>query len=79
MRWRNAEPGITEKTRDMGMSWLTVGMASSLCLFNRGGDGGGEVGCEGSEEGRVVGEHARVDMAADRNQKRLVTFQTRWY
>lgn len=35
-RWRNAEPGITEKTRDMGMSWLTVGMASSLCLFNRG-------------------------------------------
>ncbi|GAB2938189.1 terminase large subunit [Hafnia psychrotolerans] len=35
-RWRSAEPGITEKTRDMGMSWLTVGMASSLCLFNRG-------------------------------------------
>lgn len=35
-RWRSGEPGITEKTRDMGMSWLTVGMASSLCLFNRG-------------------------------------------
>jgi hypothetical protein len=35
-RWRSAEPGITEKTRDMGMSWLTVAMASSLCLFNRG-------------------------------------------
>lgn len=35
-RWRNREPGITEKTRDMGMSWLTVGMASSICLFNRG-------------------------------------------
>ncbi|MDR8489396.1 TerL protein [Serratia nevei] len=34
--WRTSKPGITEKTRDMGMSWLTVGMASSLCLFNRG-------------------------------------------
>ncbi|QAB30904.1 TerL protein [Pantoea ananatis] len=34
--WRNSKPGITEKTRDMGMSWLTVGMAASLCLFNRG-------------------------------------------
>ncbi|HHK5723005.1 TPA: TerL protein [Serratia marcescens] len=35
-RWRASKPGITEKTRDMGMSWLTVGMASSLCLFNHG-------------------------------------------
>lgn len=35
-RWKNGEPGITEKTRDMGMSWLTVGMASSVCLFNSG-------------------------------------------
>jgi phage terminase large subunit len=34
--WRTSRPGITEKTRDMGMSWLTVGMASSLCLFNKG-------------------------------------------
>ncbi|EPH7219898.1 TerL protein [Serratia marcescens] len=34
--WRASKPGITEKTRDMGMSWLTVGMASSLCLFNHG-------------------------------------------
>lgn len=35
-RWRNGEPGITEKTRDMGMSWLTVATASSICLFNKG-------------------------------------------
>jgi len=34
--WRTSKPSITEKTRDMGMSWLTVGMAASLCLFNRG-------------------------------------------
>lgn len=25
--WRASKPGITEKTRAMGMSWLTVGMA----------------------------------------------------
>lgn len=35
-RWKNSEPGITEKTRDMGMSWLTIAMASSICLFNKG-------------------------------------------
>ncbi|MGG6461410.1 TerL protein [Solilutibacter silvestris] len=35
-RWKNQEPGITEKTRDMGMSWLTVGLSSTICLFNKG-------------------------------------------
>lgn len=35
-RWRNQEPGITEKTRDMGMSWLTIGLADTVCLFNPG-------------------------------------------
>ncbi|MDE9553688.1 TerL protein, partial [Xenorhabdus bovienii] len=34
--WRTQEPGITEKTRDMGISWLTIATASSICLFNRG-------------------------------------------
>ena len=34
--WKSSKPGITEKTRDMGMSWLTVAMAASLCLFNLG-------------------------------------------
>ncbi|MFC3816558.1 TerL protein [Lysobacter sp. GCM10012299] len=32
-RWRNREDGITEKTRDMGMSWLTMGLACTVCLF----------------------------------------------
>ena len=32
-RWRAREPGITEKSRDMGISWLAVGLASTLCLF----------------------------------------------
>ena len=35
-RWQTQEPGITEKTRDMGMSWLTVALASTVCLFNEG-------------------------------------------
>lgn len=34
--WRNREPGLTEKSRDMGVSWLSVGMACTLCLFNNG-------------------------------------------
>lgn len=35
-RWIAQEPGITEKSRDMGMSWVTVAVASSLCLFREG-------------------------------------------
>jgi hypothetical protein len=35
-RWHHQEPGITEKTREMGMSWLTVCTAATLCLFHRG-------------------------------------------
>ena len=35
-RWRGQEPGITEKTRDMGMSWCSVALACTLCLFNDG-------------------------------------------
>jgi len=35
-RWRNREPGLTEKSRESGMSWLTVCLAATLCLFHRG-------------------------------------------
>lgn len=35
-RWRNQEPGITEKTRDMGMSWCSIAFACTLCLFHEG-------------------------------------------
>ena len=34
--WRNQKPGITEKTRDMGMSWLSMGLGCTLCLHNDG-------------------------------------------
>lgn len=34
-RWRSQQPGATVKSRDMGLSWLSVGLASTLCLFNK--------------------------------------------
>lgn len=33
-RWRDHEDGITEKSRDMGISWLAVSLSATLCLFN---------------------------------------------
>jgi len=35
-RWQSQTPGLTEKSREMGMSWLTVGLAVTLCLFHDG-------------------------------------------
>jgi phage terminase large subunit len=35
-KWRAQEPGLTEKSRDMGVSWLSVALACTLCLFNDG-------------------------------------------
>ena len=34
--WRDQKPGLTEKTRQMGFSWLSVATACTLCLFNSG-------------------------------------------
>lgn len=35
-RWKSREPGLADKSRDMGMSWLTVAIASTVCLFHDG-------------------------------------------
>jgi hypothetical protein len=35
-RMSNREPGIVEKSRDCGASWLAMCFAASLCLFGRG-------------------------------------------
>lgn len=35
-RWKKREPGLTDKSRDMGVSWLSTALASTLCLFNNG-------------------------------------------
>ena len=35
-RWQSREPGITEKSRDMGISWLSVALASSIGLHYDG-------------------------------------------
>lgn len=34
--WKNQKAGITDKSRDMGLSWLSVGLASTLCLHDYG-------------------------------------------
>lgn len=34
--WKRGKPGLTEKSREMGLSWLTVALSSTMCLFNDG-------------------------------------------
>lgn len=34
--WRARKPGLTEKSRDCGLSWLAVATACTICLFNDG-------------------------------------------
>ena len=34
--WRTQSPGITEKSRDSGVSWLAIALSCTLCLFNKG-------------------------------------------
>lgn len=35
-RWKSRESFVTEKTREMGLSWLAVALSTTLCLFNNG-------------------------------------------
>lgn len=35
-KWRAGEPGLTEKSRDSGLSWLSIAFSCTLCLFNPG-------------------------------------------
>lgn len=35
-RWQRQEPGITEKSRDCGLSWLAVATASTICITRPG-------------------------------------------
>jgi phage terminase large subunit len=34
--WRSRTPGLTEKSREMGVSWLAIAASCSLCLFYDG-------------------------------------------
>lgn len=34
--WRSRTPGLVEKTRQTGMSWLSMAVACTLCIFNPG-------------------------------------------
>lgn len=35
-RWKKQEPGLTDKSREMGLSCLTIATACTLCLFHEG-------------------------------------------
>ena len=32
--WRNRRPGVTPKSRELGVSWLAIALSCTLCLFN---------------------------------------------
>jgi hypothetical protein len=34
--WRAGTPGLTEKSRDCGVSWLAMALSCTLCLFHEG-------------------------------------------
>lgn len=34
-QWRAGRPMISEKSRDVGVSWLSIALASTLCLFHK--------------------------------------------
>lgn len=35
-RWHAKEGGLTEKSRDVGVSWLAISLSCTLCLFHQG-------------------------------------------
>lgn len=35
-RWQGREPGLTEKSRDCGVSWLAIALGCTLCLHRNG-------------------------------------------
>lgn len=39
-RWRLREPGLSDKSREMGLTWLAGATVASICLFNDNVSGG---------------------------------------
>jgi len=35
-KWRKQESALTEKSRDMGVSWLSMALSATLCMFHEG-------------------------------------------
>lgn len=35
-KWKTRSPGLADKSRDGGLSWLAIAMGCTLCLFNAG-------------------------------------------
>jgi len=34
--WKNQKPGVTAKSREVGLSWLAISLSCAICLFNDG-------------------------------------------
>ena len=39
-RWRKHEPGLCDKSRETGVSWVMCSLLATLCMFNKGFVGG---------------------------------------
>jgi hypothetical protein len=39
-RWRRHEPGLCDKSRETGVSWVMCALLATLCMFNKGFVGG---------------------------------------
>lgn len=64
-KWRTQKPGLTEKTRDMGMSWLSVALSGTLCLHY---------------EGMVIGFGSRKEEYVDkRNSAKSLFYKARMF
>lgn len=35
-KWRSGRPGLCDKSRDMGITWLAIGAAATLCMMRQG-------------------------------------------
>ena len=35
-KWRTSEPGLIEKSRDVGLSWIVTALGCTLCIFHSG-------------------------------------------
>lgn len=66
-RWRAGEPGMIEKSRDMGITWLTMGLASTMCLFNMDMS----VGC-GSRKAELVDTLGDPDSMLEKARRFLI-------
>lgn len=63
-RWRSQEPGLTEKSRDAGISWCAVSLSCALCLF---------------WDGMAIGFGSRKEMYVDNPTPKSLFYKARQF